>query len=121
MYQDKNTKLILVLNKNTKNKELRWEVRDTPSSFDEGTADIIPVIYTCNYKGKQLALYLRRYRYYYDEHEFYWAEKKCLAIINTQNQILWETDEQGQPLNDLYSTVTEQASGIDDLLNDLLN
>ncbi|MEI7085465.1 hypothetical protein WCU61_05250 [Pectobacterium versatile] len=121
MYQDKNTKLILALNKNTKNKSLSWSILDTPPSFDEGTEDRIPVLYVCTYKEKNLALYLRRYRYFHDEHEFYWAEKKCLAIINSQYQILWEADEQGQPINDLYSTVTEQASGVDDLLNDLLD
>ncbi|EDF9812424.1 TPA: hypothetical protein ACU94I_001054 [Klebsiella aerogenes] len=121
MYQDKSIKLILALNKNTKNKSLLWSAIDTPLSFDDGTEDRIPVLYVCNYKEKTLALYLRRYKYFYDEHDFYWAEKKCLSIINDQYQILWESDEQGQAINDLYSTVTEQASGIDDLLNDLLD
>lgn len=121
MYQDKSIKLILSLNKNTKNKTLSWEVVDTPSTFDDGTEDIIPVLYICNSNGKKLALYLRRYRHFLDEHEFYWAEKKCLSIINDKYQIIWESGEQGQAINDLYSTVTEQASGIDDLLNDLLD
>ncbi|MDX7085065.1 hypothetical protein [Serratia marcescens] len=121
MYQDKSIKLILALNKKTKNKSLLWRVVDTPSSFDDGTEDKIPVLYVCTYKQKTLALYLRRYKHFYDEHDFYWTEKKCLAIINERHQILFEVDEQGQAINDLYSTVTEQASGIDDLLNDLLD
>lgn len=121
MYQDKTTKLIVQLNKKTIKNEIKWDSVTAPLNFNKGSEDIIPLIYTCRYKEKILALYIRKYKYFVEEHEFYWSEKLCLAILNEDYQIVWETNEQGQPIRDLYLAVTEQAAGVDDLLDDLLN
>lgn len=121
MNQDKVTKLVLTLNKSTKFKNMMWIAYSTPSYFLEGTDDVISVLYLSEYKEKEFALYVRKYKYYYDEHEYVWAQRICLAVINDGKNIIWETDKPEQPLSDLYATVTEQASGIDDLLDDLLN
>ncbi|MGL9611008.1 hypothetical protein [Escherichia coli] len=60
-------------------------------------------------------------RYYFDEHEWSWAEGLVLAIVTPSYKTLWETFEQTQALRDLFNSVSKQASGFNDIVEDLLN
>lgn len=121
MTNDKTTNLILQLTKMTINKEISWEALNPPRGFDIGSEDIVPMLYVTKIKEKTVAVYLRRYRHFTDIDEFHWAEKVCIAFLsNDLTTIIWEPNERSASIVALYQTVTEQASGIDDLLNDLL-
>lgn len=114
---DKTTRLLVQLNKETTQKTIRWEVIDTPPALNQGSEDLIPLVYTCIYKGKRLALFKKKYKYFYDEHDFYWGDALVFAILSESGNIIWENKEHSQALNDLFDVVSQQAAGVDDLLD----
>ncbi|EIX1616019.1 hypothetical protein MJ669_004020 [Cronobacter sakazakii] len=121
MHNDKTIKLVVSLNKLTVQKSIEWTVLDAPENLIEGTEDIIQVVFHANFKGKDFVLYNRKYRYYLDEHEWAWAEGLVLAIVTPTYKPIWETYEQTQALRDLFNSVTKQASGFNDFVDELLN
>ncbi|MWT70550.1 hypothetical protein [Escherichia coli] len=121
MHNDKTTKLIVSLNKLTVQKMINWMAIDAPENLVNGTQDIIQVVFHTKYKEKDFVIYSRKYRYYFDEHEWSWAEGLVLAIVTPSYKTLWETFEQTQALRDLFNSVSKQASGFNDIVEDLLN
>ncbi|EMA8651640.1 hypothetical protein [Cronobacter malonaticus] len=115
------TKLYVRLNKETVKKLIKWEAIEAPSNFTEASEDIVDTLFLLEYKGKKLALYLRKYKYFLDEERWVWGEDPELAIVTDKLKILWNSKNSSQALRDLYETVTRQASGFNDLINDLLN
>ncbi|MDI6951971.1 hypothetical protein QMN49_11040 [Escherichia coli] len=121
MHNDKTTKLIVSLNKLTVQKMINWMAIDAPENLVNGTQDIIQVVFHAKYKEKDFVIYSRKYRYYFDEHEWSWAEGLVLAIVTPSYKTLWKTFEQTQALRDLFNSVSKQASGFNDIVEDLLN
>lgn len=120
MNKDKITLLAVELNKLTSKNQISWEAITPPPFLTEASDDFIPILYRCLYKSKQLALFIRRYKHFYDEHDYYWNERVVFAILNRESRIIWESPEASQALRDLYETVSNQSAGVDDLLDDLL-
>ena len=121
MYDDKTTKLLVELNKLTSSKVIKWEAIEPDKNFNKGSEDIIPIIYRCEYKGKTLALYNKRYKHYYDEHDYNWSDRITFAILSESGKVIWENPVPSLALRDLFEAVTLQSSGLDDLFDDLLN
>ncbi|MDQ2130638.1 hypothetical protein R4I72_18080 [Leclercia adecarboxylata] len=121
MYSDKTIKLVVLLNKLTVQKSLEWTVFDAPKSLTEGTEDKIQIIFHTNYKEKDFVIYNRKFRHYIDEYEWSWTEGIVLAIVTPDFKPIWEMYEQTQALRDLFNSVSKQASGFDDFVDELLN
>jgi len=122
MNKDKVVELILQLTKKTIEGNIKWEAVQPPKGFNIGSEDLVPMLYVSMVKEKIISLYLKRYRHYTDVDEFYWSEKVCIAFLSDDlSRIIWEASEKGPSLITLFQTVTEQASGVDKLLNDFLN
>jgi hypothetical protein len=121
MTNDKALKLVVALNKETIQDNIKWVALNAPETFTEGSSDIIHIIYKSKFKDFLFALYQRRYRHYFDEDAWSWGEGLVLAIINENDKVLWDTYEQSQALRDLYNSVTKQASGFNNILDDLLS
>lgn len=120
MADNKTTKLAVALNKETVRKNIEWKVMDAPKPFTEGTDDILQVIYSTKFKDKNIVIYNRQYKYFYDVDEWNWSEGIILSIVTDNFKPIWKSDEQSQALWDLYSNVTRQAAGVNKLLDDLL-
>ncbi|NIC29368.1 hypothetical protein [Serratia plymuthica] len=120
MYTDKTTQLLVELNKLTSEKIITWQANEPPDGFDLGSEDIVPMLYHCHFKGKNLAVYLRKYKHFQDESEYYWSDRITFAVLNENFKILWENPLPSQALRDLYEAVTLQTAGVNELLDDLL-
>lgn len=121
MTDDKVSSLITKIIQRTVLGKIEWEVLEPPKYFEDGTEDIIPLLYTAWYKEKNLAVFLRRFKYYTDEDEYHWDERTCFAFLNSsRNKIIWEVSDRRPILNDLFATVSEKAAGIDSILDQLL-
>ena len=117
----KATRLIATLNRETIDGNLTWEAVDPPTSIRSGTDDLIPVCFIAQYSHRQLVVFERRFQQYSGEYEqFYWNTEICFAILDDDGRILWE-NSQSSALQDLYSTIGEIVSGVDQLLEDLMN
>jgi hypothetical protein len=114
------TQLIVLLNRETASGNIQWKAIQPPKSLIEGTDDVVHHFFETKYKEKLIGIYERRRRSCYNEFDFYWSTEIVLSILNKQGYIVWEYSENSQALLDLFETVKEQCSGINDLLNELL-
>ena len=123
MFENKDNKLIILITKllkETKNNDLHWHSKSAPKYLTEGTDNIIHNYFYTDYKGKQLALFHRKFRQYSGEFDtLYWTGETKLAIIES-DIVLWENNEYIPAINDLYNYVSRKASGLNDLLDELV-
>jgi hypothetical protein len=111
------------LTKATVDQEIEWETKAQPPQLDHGTDDVISFYVETEYKGQIIGLYERRYRAYDGEHDVqYWTGTNALAFVGTfpRREIMWEHRENSSALDNLIRIARESASGIDEILDDLL-
>ncbi|MBU3009270.1 hypothetical protein [Cobetia amphilecti] len=113
--------LILLLTRKTVEKKLNWVSAEIPLSLRSGTDDYYPIFLKANYKDKVLGIFQRKFKYFYDEHEFYWSDEVVLCVIDGKGGVVWEYSEKSIALNNLFDLAREKASGIDEILDDLLS
>lgn len=118
--ESKTAQLITKLIRETSKGNVQWEVRDAPRALNQATEQVVPLYLQTQYKGKFLGVYEVRTKSFYDEHEFYWSEGLGFCVVDNQGRVVWESNEYSPALQDLFNTAREQASGIDDILDDLL-
>lgn len=117
---EKIAQLITLLIRETSSGGIEWNVVDPPRSLNHETEQSVPLFLQTVFKGKSLGVYDLRTKYYTDVDEYHWTEGVGFCIIDARQRVVWDTSEATPALLDLYTTAREQASGIDDILNDLL-
>jgi hypothetical protein len=119
---DKTTTLLVKLNRLTSLGKINWAVERPPTAIVRGTDDHIPIFMSAFYKGKMFGIFPQRYQSYDGEHErFYWSERLVLAILDEDENIVWEIANNSSALYDLFETVRRKVAGVDDIIDDLIN
>lgn len=118
--ETKTMQLITKLIRETAKGEIKWRVEDVPRSLNQATEREVPLYLETNYKGKLLGIYDVRSKNFFDEHAFYWNESIGFCIVDSDRRVVWELDEYFPALLDLFNTAREQASGVNDVIDDLL-
>ncbi|MCC5044726.1 MULTISPECIES: hypothetical protein [Xanthomonas] len=114
--------LIVTLNRMTATGKISWEISDPPRSLVRGTDDIVPLYFTCTYKGQHLGLFERRFKEFSGEfEELYWTSSIVLAIIDLEDRVVWEVSDNYSAMRDLFETVKRRMANVDKLLDDLLS
>jgi hypothetical protein len=118
--EEKLIQLVNQLIRRTVEGKLEWELGSVPSSLNRATDHVIDSYCETEYKGQTLAVFERRiHAYDGDRDSFYWTGNAGLAIIEG-GTVLWE-NEQGFPaLWTLLKVAKESASGIENILDSLL-
>lgn len=119
--ENKTAQLITKLIRETAKGNVQWEVKDTPRSLKNETEQWVHLYLQAEYKGKLLGVYDLRSKHFTDVDEYYWYESIGFCIVDTRGRVVWESNEHSTALLDLFNTAREQASGIDDILDDLLS
>mgnify|MGYP000748199575 CR=1 FL=1 len=119
--ENKAEKLIIILTRATFEGKVEWKEETAPDGLTDGTDDIFPLYLTTTYKKSDIGLFMRRYKSYHDEFEYSWGEGIGMCIIGERRTILWEYSERSSALINLFEAAREQASGINSILDDLLN
>ena len=119
--EKKIAKLAAQLTKETINGKVIWGVERAPDGLSEGTNDIFPLYLECEYRGVGIGIYTKRYKHYFDELEYSWSEDVGICVSGNNSQILWNYEGNIPALLNLYEAAKEQASGIGDILDDLID
>lgn len=119
--EEKAEKLILVLTKESYSGVVEWDVTEAPTSLTKGTDGIYPLFLETKFKGTDIGLFQVRSRYYHDETEFSWTEEVGMCLLGRNREVIWNyTSGRSGALSNLFEVARVQASGIDDLLDKLL-
>lgn len=119
--ENKSNSVITKLLRDTSKGLVSWSLRQPPNSLLIGTERVIPLYLEALYKEKILGLYELRTKSFYDEHDYYWSSTIGFCIVDTDDTVIWELPDYTPALNDLFNAARIQASGINDILNDLLS
>ena len=117
----KTTQLITKLIRETSKGNVRWKVEDAPRSLNNETEQSVPLFLQTDYKGKLLGVYDLRTKCFTDVDEYHWSEGVGFCIVDKGGRVVWEAQHVSPALQDLFITAREQASGIEDILDDLLD
>ncbi|GLP99116.1 hypothetical protein GCM10007891_09700 [Methylophaga thalassica] len=118
--ESKTAQLITKLIRETAKGNVMWEVVDAPRALNAETEQSVPLYLQTEYKGKTLGVFDLRTKYFTDVDEWYWSEGVGFCIVDDRGRVVWESREASPALLDLFNTAREQASGIDDILDDLI-
>jgi hypothetical protein len=119
--ENKTAQLITKLIRETAKGNVQWEFVEAPNSLNSETEQSVPLYLEAKYKSKLLGVYDRRLKHFTDLDEYYWSESIGFCIVDTSGRVVWESNNPSPALLDLFNTAREQASGIDDIFDDLLN
>lgn len=117
----KTEQLVNALLYETNEGKITWCVIEPPRSLTDETEQSVPLFLKTEYKGKCIGVYDLRSKYFYDEHQFYWTENIGLCIIDSQGRVIWEANSYFPKLLDLFNLAREKASGLDDILGDIID
>ncbi|MNF54657.1 hypothetical protein D3C76_774770 [compost metagenome] len=93
-----------------------WRIADVPETITLGTNDIFTLFVETNFRDTRFAMYEVRYKHYTDEYDYYWNEKVILAILDSEDRVLWPIS--GTPeIYELFADVRQKVAGVDQLLN----
>ncbi len=118
--EEKSEKLIIKLTRETYDEKITWQVKEPPDGLTDGSGDVYPLYLEVEYKNIDIGLYQRRYKHYHDEFEYSWSEEIGMSVTDDQGRILWEYKERSSALVNLFEAAREQASGINNILDNLL-
>jgi len=118
--ESKTAQLITKLIRETAKGNVSWEVEEVPRSLNYETEQSVPLYLQAEYKGKVLGVFDLRTKCFTDVDEYHWTESVGFCIVDDRGRVVWESRESSPALFDLFITAREQASGIDDILDNLL-
>lgn len=114
------TKVIVKLNRDTKEGRVTWHVsRDKPSSLS-GTEVLLDNVYTTGVESKIIRLYKYQYKYWFDEGKFEWSEEYRLEFIDSYGSSEW-TFPNDRAIYDLYDSVRYKTSNVEGFFDKYLS
>ena len=119
--ETKATQLIQRLTRATVNGEVTWSQSSPPKYLTSGTDDVIAVFLRCTYKDTRIGLFEKRTKYFHDEFDYTWGARIGLCVVDPLGEMLWEYSERSSALNNLFEIARETSSGIDRILDKLLD
>ena len=112
-------KVILKLNRDTKEDKVIWEVsHGSPSSLG-GVEKLLDNSYITKIGNRKIRLYKYEGKYYIDEDQFDWIEYYRLEFVDFYDKSEWEFPRD-RALEDLYDTVRYKTSKVEDFFKDYL-
>jgi hypothetical protein len=112
-------KVILKLNRDTKEDKITWEVKHASPISLGGTEKLIDNAYVATVGGRKIRLYKYQAKFYYDEGLYDWSESYRLEFIDFYDNSEWEFPRDNSIL-DLYDTVRYKTSKVADFFKDYL-
>lgn len=118
--EDKMSKLIVQVLRSTYSESIQWSVSEPPISLTRATESFIPIFLTARYKKTELAVYEERSKYWTDEENFSWSVNIHFGVF-VGNVVISDYAKYSPALSELFEAAKKSASGIDSLLDDLLD
>ena len=112
-------KVIVKLNRDTKEDKIKWEVTHNIPSSLAGTEKLIDNIYVAKVSTKKVRLYKYEYKHFYEEETFFWLEAFRLEFIDFYEKAEWEFPKDNA-VEDLYDSVRYKTSNVEDFFKDYL-
>lgn len=116
---EKITRLILKLLKETIDGNLIWSVTEDIKHISLVDEEILDFIYITNYKEKNFRLFRYKYKDYVDYDKFRLTAGYRLEMIDDKGKSLYVLPKDSSTEN-LYDSVREKTSGVNKLIDDLL-
>jgi hypothetical protein len=117
--KDKWVQAVAKLNRLTQEGTLKWVRMEPPQQLTQGTHSVIVEFYTTTYQGRNLAIYLLRYRNYYNEEDYEWSAEPRLVVCTPTWEPEWPFPEVAG-IHELFSSVRFQVADVTTLLDDIL-
>lgn len=120
--ESKISKLILHLTKATIDKDIEWEREDPPRCLTRATDEIVTLYLETEYKDQIIALAEYRYQSYDGDHDLmYWTGTSAIAMLDDARELLWEHRSNTSALENLIRVARDAATGIDDIIDSIIN
>lgn len=119
MKTDKVTQLVLKLIKLTSNNEIKWDGNSVYSPELPNGEIILDKIYKTAYSGGRFQIYRYKFKSWMDEDRFEWSQRIRLELVDSQGHTDYEFEYENS-MNDLYEIVREQASDVENLIDNIL-
>ncbi len=113
-------KLIEQLLRATYTNEVNWRIDEPPRSLTRATDNFIPLYMYARYKGNKVVLFELREKYWTDVDSSSWSNSLHFGIVVGET-LVGDYSEYSPMLRQLFEAARDSASGIDSLLDNLLD
>ena len=106
----------------TYQKRIVWELIDAPEALTQATSNHIGLVYTAHVNDKKFAIYEEKFQAYStDFDQLYWSNTYVLCIVNQNCLPIHVVCTGTSMLYDLFNAVTAQVSGVEDIIDSLID
>lgn len=119
---DKVLNFVSAMTDKTYKKRIVWEFIDAPEVLTQATSNHIGLVYTAHVKDKKFVIYEEKFQAYsVDFDQLYWSNTYVLSIVNKDFLPIHVVCTGTSMLSDLFNAVTAQVSGVEEIIDSLLD
>jgi len=116
----KMAKLVGQVLRATYSNEINWRIEEPPRSLTRATDNFIPLYMRARYKGGVIALFELREKYWTDVDSSSWSNSLHFGVV-VGDTLVSDYSEYSPMLRQLFEAARDSASGIESLLDNLLD
>jgi hypothetical protein len=118
--EDKISKLLAQILRATYLGTVPWELSAAPLGLTKNTDNFVPTFLRANYKGSVIVVYEERGKHWTDEDSFNWSTSIRFGFI-VSGEVITESVRWSPVLGQLYDAAKKHASGVDSIIDNLLD
>lgn len=118
--EDKVSKLLAQILRATYLGGVAWEVSEPPLGLTRNTDNFVPTFLSANYKGAVIVVYEERGRHWTDEESYNWSTSIRFGFM-VGGGVITQDIRWSPVLGQLYDAAKKHASGVDSIIDNLLD
>lgn len=118
--EDKVSKLLAQILRATYSGKIDWKLSNPPVSLIRNTDNFVPTFIQATYKGSEIVVYEERGKHWTDEENYNWSTSIRFGFI-VSGGVITEPVRWSPLLGQLYDAAKKHASGVDSIINNLLD
>lgn len=118
--EDKISKLLAQILRATYSGKVDWELSNAPASLTRNTDNFVPIFLQATYKGSEIVVYEERGKHWTDEESYNWSTSIRFGFV-VSGSVMTESVRWSPVLGQLYDAAKKHASGVDSIIDNLLD
>lgn len=118
--EDKLSKLLAQILRATYLGAVDWEMTSPPFSLTKNTDNFVPTFLFAHYKAAVIVVYEERGKHWTDEDSYSWSTSIRFGFM-VSGEVITESVRWSPVLGQLYDAAKQHASGVDSIIDNLLD
>lgn len=119
--EEKYSKLLSQVLRSTYAGSVTWQLANPPANLTRNTDDFVTMFFKAYYKNSEIVIYEVRGKNWADEETFHWGTSVRFGVLIAGSVVVTDPVRWTPLLGQLFDAAKKQATGIDSIIDNLLD